>query len=1174
MKLSNLWSLGTAEFRTCRRSVGVWVIVAISSAVTLAHWATLAIHYANHALVSPVHGLIGPRYTFPEVGSTMLFMFSIGIIFLASDMRSRDIRSRISEVLDSQPMWDFEAVSGRLMGMVMFLAVSAVIFTLGILGFGMLADAYSFPIGTPIEPFSVLAFLVWDVVPNLTLWGSVAILLTQLIKIRLLAVLAALAVLGSVYFLDVVLPFSVSSVLSLHSGVDAFPSELAPTFVNWVVSANRALTFGIAAGCLALAAMLQSRNQSTKTFTQLLIFVIGTFVVTQGGISSLLIGNQIQNESTVNIWALAHKHKQSHSSTDIEQISGSIVIRPGRSINLNLTLTMNSSQDTEEDEWLFSLNPGYRLTDIAVNGTLSSDYTFEDGLLSVPRDESNKHPEVTIVAHGKPDERFAYLDSSLDWKELNAIGARRLYLLGQKSYIFHPNFVALMPGTSWIPTSGSAYGVDNLESRARDFYLLDVEVSVPKGWLVAGPGSRDVLDSSENSTYRLRTRDPVPELALVSSKFEQRSIVVGGVEYELLLNKNHTRNLHTLKEGGARFEEWLRGQSERLQDIGLEYPYSRLSLVEVPPSLRVYGGGWRMGSVYSAPGIQMIRESGFPVAPFSRRYSRTRVQFEGQETRFQNFMLDGIVAFFANDLHGGDPFIGIPKNFVDFQTAPTGNGATALRYVVNQLAMRVATTQSVGHFSVHTALMRGISAEPRSFRRSSSTFGNGSVYLRNWNKEYVDRSSVWELLEETPLSLMDYHADPENAFHALASKGQRVADSVVEKFGEEHVAGVLNQLVERFRGSSYTEEDFRRTALDVGVDIDAAIGEWLGESRMAGFVVDDLRSERLANDEEGRAVYQTSFSISNAESVPGVVRVSYQLKDRIGLFWDPIPLDPVHMQGNTTVRIAFQDRNPTQRVWLEPHLALNRGPIRLDFPVLVDAKPSDSPVLPYVTQMEWEPKDDGEVIVDDLDDGFTIENLPLDFGRSDVPKWIEYVAAVSSQEFDRGLPILGQRAQVYGFENRLNPLYALISQGQERERKNWWYRDSDPTSYGKYRRTYVGRSGGLDQAKPTFSTLVPTAGMWKLEYHLPTAMRSKIPFHAMRSLDDMAVEMSYDQLGIFTIHVSSAGLETDIDFDASTSLPGWNELGTFELTNTKVDVVLTEVSHGLAVADAIRWTPM
>lgn len=1101
----------------------------------------------------------------------MILMFSIGIIFLTSGLRSCDIRNQIDEVLDSQPVWDIETLIARLMGIVVFLAISATIFTSVIFVFGILADAFNFPIGTSIEPFSVLAFLVWDIIPNLALWGALAILLTQIVKLRFLGVLATMFILGIVYVLGVVLPFSVSSVLAMHSGASVYPSELAPTFVTWIVLLNRFLMVALAGGCLALAALMQSRIQSTKTFTQLLFFGGFAVLFAVGGITSHLMGHGSHNKSTVMIWTYAHKDKQLHSSTGIQMISGSIDIRPGRSISFNLELTMEPAKELDSDGWLFSLNPGYRITELAVNGKPSSDYTFEKGLLSIPRVDSASSQKVRIVASGKPDERFAYLDTSLDWKELNSIGAKRLFQLGQKSYVFHPSFVALMPGVSWIPASGSAYGVGNLEARPRDYFLLDIEISVPKGWMVAGPGSRDVLDSNRNSTYRLRTRNPIPEIALVSSKFEQRSIEVDGVEYEVLLNKNHTKNLHTFEECVPWIKEWLSERSSHLHSIGLEYPYSRLSFVEVPPSLRTYGGGWRMDSVYSAPGIQMIRESGFPIAPFGHSYSSARDSYE--ETEFHRFLFDGLLSYFAHDLHGGDPLVGIPKNFLDYQTAPTGHGATALRYMVNELARKLVSINA-GYFSVHSILERGSDVSTFKGTQASPTLGSGSVSLLNWRAEFADRPSAWDLLEELPLSLIDYHSDPRNAFHALMLKGQRVADAVIDRYGEVRVAEFLNQLVNRFRGRSYSERDFHQAALDVGIDIEDSVGDWLNQTGMAGIVVEDPKSERISSDEDDEPRYQTSFILGNRESMPDVVKLSYESISKDGYIERPISLDSVYMKGNSTVRVAFQANKPSFRVWLEPRLALNRNHIRLDFSEWYDDNPTESARLPYITPVDWEPVENHVITVDDLDNGFSIkESTPESRGTS-IPVWIEYLFGIPKQDLDKGLHVPNRMIHSFGLESRLNPLFATISRFQERERKNSWFRDSDPTSYGKYRKTFAGKTGKLDESAPVFSATLPTAGLWKLDYHVPAAMRTSIAFNSMRTPYDRSVWWTEYELGTYTIQISNNELQSEIEFDVSTSSPGWNELGTFELGNSEVDVVLSHVSHGLAIADAIRWTPL
>ena len=51
---------------------------------------------------------------------------------------------------------------------------------------------------------------------------------------------------------------------------------------------------------------------------------------------------------------------------------------------------------------------------------------------------------MTLRAAGVPDERFAYLDSAVDWRRRPP--TNHLPLLGTESALFDHRFVALMPG--------------------------------------------------------------------------------------------------------------------------------------------------------------------------------------------------------------------------------------------------------------------------------------------------------------------------------------------------------------------------------------------------------------------------------------------------------------------------------------------------------------------------------------------------------------------------------------------------------------------------------------------------------------------------------------------------------------------------------------------------------
>ena len=61
---------------------------------------------------------------------------------------------------------------------------------------------------------------------------------------------------------------------------------------------------------------------------------------------------------------------------------------------------------------------------------------------------------MALEASGIPDSRFAYLDSAIV-PEAKTWANNRLVLLGTESSIFDDAYVALMPGSRWLPSPGA-----------------------------------------------------------------------------------------------------------------------------------------------------------------------------------------------------------------------------------------------------------------------------------------------------------------------------------------------------------------------------------------------------------------------------------------------------------------------------------------------------------------------------------------------------------------------------------------------------------------------------------------------------------------------------------------------------------------------------------------------
>ena len=166
-------------------------------------------------------------------------------------------------------------------------------------------------------------------------------------------------------------------------------------------------------------------------------------------------------------------------------------------------------------------------------------------------------------------------------------------------------------------------GGDDPRIRSVDYFEVDLKVDLPEGWLAAGPGRRTEMEGgSDAASFRFSPPAPVPEVALVASRFESRSMEVEGVTLEVLMNKKHMKNLDVLAETGEKIREWTGDRLREAKEYGLGYPYDAITLVEVPNTLRSYGGGWRLDTAMAPPGMLLMRETGFPTARFDSAFRK------------------------------------------------------------------------------------------------------------------------------------------------------------------------------------------------------------------------------------------------------------------------------------------------------------------------------------------------------------------------------------------------------------------------------------------------------------------------------------------------------------------------------------------------------------------------
>ena len=1113
--LNDWLAVAAAELRSTRRLARTWVFVGLGLGVM----GTAYGYYSYlHSAVSTGFlsaGDILPRFATAYFKSYVLWFFMAAIVFLAFDLRRRDERERISEVLDSRAVWNIPVIGGRLAATVLVVAMALFGAILLIQAVGTLGRPLGWPVD-PLEPVATFTFFFVDAIPALILWCAIVCFLAAGLRNRLATAVAALALLGLHMWSFALIPAYLLPAVSLIHIHDNLASDLAPRFAAAENILQRGSLLLLAGALVVWAAAAHERSDGRPSGKRLLI---GILLAAAGAVGIGAVAHRcVEDMRLREAWLASHRDIPTDTWPTVLHIRGAVTIDPGTALGLDIEMQLAAADPTT---LVFSFNPGLAVTQVRLGNT-EVPFLHNDGLLVVeppPGLARDAETTLALVASGVPDPDFAYLDSAVDWRRESSRNG--ILWLGTAAGLFGKRYVALMPALRWLPVPGP-----NLDGASRGhFPTADLTVTVPDGWLVAGPGRRHRRD---DGSYRFAPEAPVPEIGLFASRFERHAIGVAGVELELLLHPDHQRVLRHFANVGDLIESRLQGIFAAAAEMGIPYPYDGHSVVEVPTYLRIYGGGSRLDTAMALPGVLLLREHGFPYSDMGRLDPPTG-SFPGAAEAFR---IQRLETLFSTFIDPGSASRALARNLVGFQVVADGPGAQALDYVCEELGNEVFNPTSfhvinptlytahdssadAGFGSTVTQMVRGLRGRFQGDDRRGFAIGQ------------YQPPSMWERAAATSLVEFDFESNPGQAIRAFGLRTRAAVLSIFDGLGRNRTAAFLAELRRRHAGGTFDAADFDAAASAIGVDLSGLIGDWLNETALPGFMASRARVVRLADDGQGRPRYGTTLHVRNGEPVAGLVRVSH------GRF-SGSPGDPIRIPGNMAVEVGLVTPRPPEQLWLEPYLALNRLPVRIELAEAEASGAADREPLVGSRPSAWAPAVEG-IVIDDLDPGFSVEH------RADATRRRIGTARVDPgrrRELDQGLPVATQRA------------------GE-------WSRATLATGWGKYRHTVAGSIPGDGSAVAIFTADLPEAGLWRLEYHVPDPHGPGL------------WGPSYGSLGTLAMTVIADSREVEVAYDGASADVGWNEIDEFEFISTRVRLEVSNRTDGeMVIADAIRWVPL
>ncbi len=1154
--LALVWVIATFEVRTDVRLLRTWFVVAFALLVGVTNTIEQISVFMQLSAVSSgtfMHSpLLSPITIFPDFQVVITF----GLVFFAIEIASRDRSARIDEVIGALPISNHQIVFGRAFGL------SALFFTLfaAFMSFYVVvAHLCEFALRNlgfqPPETYSILATLVTDGLPYVYFWTAAVMFLTVVVRFRVLAAVLAVALMLLMYWLQNNAPMYLLNVLGTYSLSTQLPSELSPVFTTGAIVYQRISLILLATALLFWTAHLLPRLNTDRTKTPA-VLAVGVTVLAVMGFSFAYVQTSIRMDE-LDGWRELHTQFESVPQVDIESISGQVELDPGADVAIDLTIDFNLVQGLRsEGSLVFSLNPGYEIEDIKL-GDAPVDFSFEGGLLKVSTPHPTEEGErlsLTIKASGQPNVQFAYLDTAIDPLSTDAVSGYGLFLLGSESAINHSDYVALLPGIAWYPMAGPHIGRDAISRRKRDYFDLKLEVLTSNEWHVGGPGRAVVEELAHKRSHTLAPSTPIHEIGLFAAEFERRHRTIAGIEFELLVSPEHTKNLDVFEPILAEIETDLEERIEFARTRGFEFPFETYTIVETPIYLRTFGGGWQMPSIQSLPGVFLLREGMFLSADFQSVADTIQQDTDLTDEEKSQRLRAYLTRYFENEVTGGNILDAFVDNFVRFRAEPTGPRAEWLGFLIDYLASEVIS-QSSGFYSVQNLKTIGTWVTARLGSWDIDAERTRDTLNQIYFNQYIDRPEVWEFLLNESLREDIDTTSSRIRLHAGYLFSQTMGDLLLDWFGHQQVGLLLATLTERFEGSTYTYEDFNSIAAELGMSLSESFGDWLNDIRPAGFVASAYEVVRLPDDPDGSPSYEHTVNVQNREPNAGMFNVSYEFSI-VGASSSYFTRStrPIRLDGDSSVLVSIQLATQIDAMRIDPYFSLNRGRFAVPFSGGSDILVVNRDPAPFVQASDWTWDFGDGILVDDLDPGFTI-----DPSFSDRESRFT-VRMIMLNQTDPELVSRDQGLRVYDRASNVSD--------------TGWTRQVVDTSFGLYRRTLARAEHNSTMQRAHFETRLPHAGSWQLHYHLPPIGNPRYSLFDSRGRDGLR-EGGRVKRPDLAISITQAANGYPVELQGEEMVAGWNRVGTFDLDAEGVKVsVSTETSSGTVIADAIYWEPV
>ncbi|MFC1538701.1 hypothetical protein ACFL6H_04695 [Candidatus Latescibacterota bacterium] len=1096
--------------------------------------------FFNWAFFMPKSGISG-MWMLRSISSSIPyfnFLFltvlqSLIVIFGAVDSLQRDFKLDTFENLHARAFTNLRFLTGKVLGiMIPCLIMNLLTAALALIVTGIFVDdvpivwqayiIYPFLLSFPALLFMTsLSFAVMSILRNKPLSLLILVgyfILTFLFNEGITA--------RFIDFTGIHLPLLYSSFVGLD---------------NWAsVLFQRGFFIFAAFGSIMISALFFTRlSQSAKSrqFSTVFSAIFITFAVILGALFAGNIHNGIKLRERIRTLNEQYVSKPRAKLTRC----GLDVIHTGSRFDVTAKLTLLNPRNEQLNSVYFSLNPGFNVTSVTSKGT-ELEFTRDTQILDINLQSPlipGEETELTISYEGTLNDEACYSDI----ETAERIKPSRLftYVINKRYGFISKDYILLTPECQWYPISGVPFGMIFPNAYEKDFIDFTLDITTGDSMAIVSQGA---VEKTGTGQFTVRPETKLPGLTLAAGDYEKKAIEVDGVELAIYHRPGHDYFSNVFK---ADIESIIapieRYKLDYDNNKGMKYPFPRYSIVESPVQFHAYERPWSTYMETGQPSMSIVPEKGFFLRSLdiAGQWAATQNMYKqmgreiDEEQYLGNYMYSLFVLFMSD---------GAQRNSTRAKRTRPPSGLSLRTLFMNMFegSFIPGYTLSSQYYpfliSFESEKYPVFNTVMEFYRKHGLNINMQMNYNRMQYPLRDEEIACMALERDTFANFLEKGTDFDTLNMLIMLKANHLFGQLQAESGNADFGDFLDEFIKEHTFESVKYEEFAGAVEEkYSIDMDELFEIWYNESRMPMFTISDATLTEILDGDF--TCYQTTFTITNTETVPGTVWIQLQ-QPGTTVITQTRATRFIKLEGNQTKEIGVVTETPPPYIGVNTMISKNI-PIMFSRPL---GKPKvDQSMKPFEGEriVEYSPPtpEPGTIVVDNLDEGFEIISESED--KSDDNK----------------------NASLYKFGQYPDDFIASVPSMPPQR----WGKAVFETAYGM-KATACYTKNGDGEGCVAWNAEISEEGNYDLEFFLADFSRGIMRF---ASGPNVIVEKK-TMLGEYNLTVKHAGQDNSVTFIPNETQPGWQYVSSFDLSPGKVCVELSNKSTGMLVyADAIRW---